>query len=171
LAESSGYLRWALTAYERVVLNDPNNFEAQKALQRVHRALQPDITLLSLQYGGRYESNPLYYLTPHRAEAQAFGSAALVVERTFNGTRWRTNGVAAGLLHQKEGELNYGVAGLDTGPVLDVYPGWALHPAIGGSAAYFDRRFYYAEGSVGATLDNNSNGVYRALQGEAPIAL
>ena len=164
LAESSGHLRWALSAYERVVLNDPDNFEAQKALQRIHRALQPDITLLSLQYGGRYESNPRYYLTPHRGEAQAFGSAALVVERAFNGTRWRTNGVAVGLLHQNEGDLNYGAAGLDTGPVLDVYPGWALHPAIGGSAAYFDRHFYYAEGSVGATLDSNIKGVYRALQ-------
>ena len=164
LAESSGHLRWALAAYERVVLNDPDNFEAQKALQRIHRALQPDLTLLSLQYGGRYESNPRYYLTPHRGEAQAFGSAALVVERTFNGTRWRTNGAAVGLLHQKEGDLNYGSAGLDTGPVLDVYPGWALHPAIGGSAAYYDRHFYYGEGSVGATLDSNINGIYRALQ-------
>jgi hypothetical protein len=164
LAESRGYLRWALAAYERVVLNDPDNFEAQKALQRVRRALQPDVTLLSLQFGARYETDPRYYLPPRRAEGQAFGSAALVVERTFNGTRWRTNGVAAGLLHQYEGDLNYGVVGLDTGPVLDVYPGWSLHPAVGGSAAYFDRHFYYAEGSVGATLDHNSNGVYRAIQ-------
>jgi hypothetical protein len=164
LAERSGHLRWALAAYERVVLNDPGNFEAKKALRRVQRALQPDVTLLSLQYGGRYESNPTYYLTPHRAEAQAFGSAALVVERTFNDLRWRTNGLVGGVLHQKEGELNYGIASLNTGPVLDIHPSWALHPAIGGSASYFDHRFYYAEGSLGATLDSSQNGVYRALQ-------
>jgi len=164
LAERQGKLRWALTAYERVVLNDPENLEAQQSLQRVHRALQPDITLLALQLGGRYETNPRYYLPPRRGEVQGIATASLIVERTFNGTRWRTKGLAGGILHQREGDLNFGVAGVETGPVLDVAPGWALHPAIGGGGAYYDHRFYYAEGSAGATLDSNIQGIYRALQ-------
>ena len=92
LAEESGHLRWALAAYERVVLNDPNNADALSGLTRVRRALQPDTTLLTVQLGAQYESNPRYYLPPHRGEAQALGSAALLDERNLGGIRWRTNG-------------------------------------------------------------------------------
>lgn len=164
LAEQSNHLRWALAAYERVVLNDPDNAEGRQGLQRVRRALQPETTLLTLQAGTQYETNPLYYLPPRRSEWQALGSAALLVERNFNGTRWRTNSFAAGILHAHETELNYGVVGLDTGPVLDVWSGWAFHPAIGGRAAAFDHRFYYSEGAASATFDTNSGGIYRSLQ-------
>lgn len=164
LAEQSGHLRWALAAYERVTLNDPDNAEGRQGLQRVRRALQPAITMLTLQAGAQYESNPRYYLPPRHSEMQALGSAALLVERNFNGTRWRTNSVAAGILHAHENDLNYGIVGLDTGPVLDVWPGWAFHPAVGGSAAVFDRRFYFSEGAVSATFDSNAGGIYRALQ-------
>src|ERR1039458_7332687 len=41
-AEAAGVLRWALSAYERVTVNDPSNAEAQAGLQRVRRKLQPD---------------------------------------------------------------------------------------------------------------------------------
>jgi hypothetical protein len=163
LAEHGGYLRWALSAYERVVVNDPNNSEALTGLTRVRRMLQPDTTLLTVQLGTQYESTPRYYLQPRHDEGQLLGSVALLDERTFNGIRWRTNGVLAGILHSHEHELNYGVMGLETGPVLDAMPGWAFHPAIGGSAAYFDQRFYYSEGSVSGTFDSNTGGVYRAV--------
>jgi hypothetical protein len=164
VAEASGHLRWALAAYERVVINDPGNLAAQSGLQRARRALQPDVTLMTLQLGGRYESNPRYYLPPRRAEAQALGSAALLVERAFNGLRWRTNAFAAGLAHQRESELNYGIAGADTGPVVDILPGWSMHPAIGGRAAYYDHRYYYSEGALSATFDSTLYGIYRSVQ-------
>ena len=163
LAEQSNHLRWALSAYERVVLNDPESVEGREGLQRVRRALQPETTQLTLQAGAQYETNPRYYLPPRRSEWQTLGSAALLVERNFNGTRWRTNSFAAGILHAHETDLNYGVVGLDTGPVLDVWPGLAFHPAIGGSAAAFDHRFYYSEGAASALFDTNAGGVYRSL--------
>jgi hypothetical protein len=163
LAEADGHIRWALAAYERILLNDPNNTEALKGLQRVRRALQPNTTLLTVQLGGQYESTPRYYLRPRTPELQALGSAALVDERNLGGIRWRTDAVAAGLLHAREGELNYGVVGADTGPVLDALPGWAFHPAVGGNVAYFDNRFYYGEGAVSGTFDSSAFGIYRAL--------
>ena len=164
LAEASGHLRWALAAYERVALNNPDNAEGQKGLLRVRRALQPNTTLMTVQFGTQYESNPRYYLGPRRSEAQALGSASLLDERAFNGVRWRTNATAAGILHQRESDLNFGVAGLETGPVLDLLPGWTVRPAVGGSAAYFDRRFYYGEGSASVTFDSSQYGIYRSLQ-------
>jgi len=114
LAETSGKLRWALSAYERVLLNDPSNTEALAGLQRVRRALQPNVTLLTVQLGTQYESNPRYYLPPRRPELEAIGSAALLDERNLGGLRWRTNAVAAGLLHARNSDLSYGVAGADT---------------------------------------------------------
>jgi hypothetical protein len=163
LAEESGHLRWALAAYERVVLNDPNNAAALSGLTRVRRALQPNTTLLTVQLGAQYESNPRYYLPPHRGEAQALGSVALLDERNLGGIRWRTNAVAAGIAHANESDLNYAVAGADTGPVWDALPGWSFRPAVGGSAAYFDNRFYYGEGAVSGTFESVTQGLYRSI--------
>ncbi|HEV7822888.1 MAG TPA: hypothetical protein VGO84_17015, partial [Burkholderiales bacterium] len=163
LAESSGHLRWALSAYERVVLNDPSNAEAMNGLVRVRRALQPSITQVTAQFGAQYESNPRYYLPPHRGEMQALGSVALLDERNLGGTRWRTNAVVAGIVHGKETDLTYATAGADTGPVLDALQGWTFRPAVGGNVAYFDHRFYYREAAVSGTFESVTDGIYRAF--------
>lgn len=162
-AEEAGQLRWALSAYERVLLNDPNNDEAQRGLQRIRRALQPNVTLVTASLGTAYESNPKYYL-PGRGEMQLLGSLELRDERTIGGTRWRTSALAAGQLHGRESDLNYGVAGLDLGPIVDLTPFLSVHPTIGGSIATFDKRYYYSEASVGALFEGNLEGAYRALQ-------
>ncbi len=163
IAEETGHLRWALTAYERVVVNDPNNVEARDGLQRVRRKLQPSFTLMTVQVGAQYESNPNYYLSPRQSEVQALGAVSVLDERVLAGRRWRTNAYAAGIYHPNENDLTYGVAGLDTGPVLDGPGGWAVHPSIGGRAAYFDQRFYYSEGALGVAFDTNASGIYRSL--------
>src|SRR5579885_2107800 len=121
-AEEAGILRWALSAYERVSVNDPGNLEAQAGLQRIRRKLQPDVSQVTLELGGGYESNPRYYIGPRRDEATA-------------------------LFYSQSNDLNYGQATLNTGPVLDILPGWAVVPAIGGTAAYYDHHFYYGEGA------------------------
>jgi len=163
LAEESGQLRWALSAYERVLLNDPNNAEAQRGLQRIRRALQPNVTLVTASFGTAYESNPTYYL-PGRSEMQLLGSLDLRDERNINGARWRTSALAAGQIHARESELNYGVAGLDTGPIIDLTPALSVNPTIGGAVATFDKHYYYSEAAVGALFEGNLDGAYRALQ-------
>jgi len=162
-AEEAGQLRWALSAYERVLLNDPNNYEAQRGLQRIRRALQPNVTLVTASLGTAYESNPKYYL-PGKSEMQLLGSLELRDERNINGTRWRTSALAAGQIHARESDLNYGVAGLDLGPIVDLTPALSVHPTIGGSVATFDKRYYYSEAAVGALFEGNLEGAYRALQ-------
>ena len=163
LAETSGYLRWALAAYERMILTDPNDPDLLKGLQRIRRKLQPSFTLMTVQLGAQYESNPRYYLPPRNSELQGVGSASLLDERTIGDTRWRTNAVAAGIVHQHEGDLNYGIAGAETGPVLDAMAGWSFRPAVGGNVAYFDRRFYYSEATASGTFENYVQGVYRSV--------
>lgn len=163
LAEASGYARWALATYERVLLNDPGNAEAEAGYLRLRRAFQPNITSVTFQMGAGYESNPTYYIPPARGEFQSYAGVSFRDERTLGDMRWRTTGTALGQLHEKEQELNYGYAGIATGPVFDLFPDWRIHPAIGAAAAYFDNHFYYGEGSLGVTIEKSTPNVYRSL--------
>ena len=163
-AEEAGVLRWALAAYERVTVNDPGNSEGQAGLQRLRRKMQPDYSQVTVELGGAVESNPRYYVGPRRTEAVGLASAALRDERAINGMRWRTNGAVAGQFYSQSGDLGYGYAGLNTGPVLDLFSGISMVPAIGGAAAYYDRHFYYGEGAVSTTFEGASQGAYQALQ-------
>src|SRR5262249_45727387 len=164
LAEASGKLRWALAAYERVLVNDPENVEAQAGLQRVRRRLQPNSRQFVAELGAIGESNPRYLPSGARAEAQGLATLSMRDERTIADVRWRTTAAAFGLLHSNEQDLNYGYVGAATGPVLDVGPGLVLHPALGGAATYFDGRFYYGEAAAMATFEDTFQGLYRSVR-------
>ena len=163
-AEAAGVLRWALSAYERVTVNDPGNAEAQAGLQRIRRKLQPDFSQVTLALGTAVETNPRYYLGPRRTEVEGLASAVLFDERAIGGARWRTTGAIAGNIHSQSHDLDYANANLDTGPVLDIFPGWSLVPAIGGAASYYDDHFYYGEGAASLTFEGPTQGAYRSLQ-------
>jgi hypothetical protein len=163
-AEEAGVWRWALSAYERVTINDPTNLEAQAGLQRIRRKLQPDISRVTLELGSAVETNPRYYLGPKRTEVEGLAAAILYDERAIADMRWRTTGAVAGKFHSDSRDLNFGSIALDTGPVLDVFPGWSLVPAVGGVATYYDDHFYYGEGAVSATFEGPTQGAARALQ-------
>ena len=163
-AEAAGVLRWALSAYERVTINDPGNAEAQTGLQRVRRKLQPDFSQVTVELGSAYESNPRYYVGPRRSELEGLASASLRDERALNGVRWRTTGAVAGQVYSKSGDLNYGYAGLNTGPVIDLFSDWSVVPMIGGAGAYYDHHLYYGEGAVSATFERSSQSAFQSLQ-------
>jgi hypothetical protein len=163
-AEAVGKIRWALAAYERVTVNDPGNAEGQAGLQRIRRKLQPDSSQVTIELGGAVESNPRYYIGPRRTELEGLASAALRDERAINGMRWRTSGAVAGQFYSQSGDLNYGFAGLNSGPVLDLFSGISMVPAIGGSAAYYAQHFYYGEGAVSTTFEGATQGAYQSLQ-------
>ncbi len=163
-AEQAGVLRWALSAYERVTMNDPSNLEAQAGLQRIRRKLQPDVSRVTLEFGSALETNPRYYVGPKRTEIEGLAAAILYDERAIADMRWRTTGAVAGKIYSKSHDLDYASAALDTGPVIDVFPGWSLVPALGGAAAYYDDHFYYGEGAASATFESATPGASRALQ-------
>jgi hypothetical protein len=164
LAEERGMLRWALAAYERMLVNDPDNDEVKRGLQRIRRKLQPSVTQWALEVGGIFESNPRYSPTNPNNELQVLGTLGMRDERNLGDWRWRTTGSVAGWWHQKESDLNYAYAGGVTGPVLDVASAYSLHLAAGGGASYFDNRFFYGEAVAQATLEGYLDGAYRAIQ-------
>ena len=163
-AEAAGKTRWALSAYERVTVNDPANAEAQAGLQRIRRKLQPDYSQVTVSLGTAVETNPRYYVGPRRTEVEGLASASLRDERAINGLRWRTTGGVAGQFYSQSGDLDYGYAGLSTGPVIDLFSGISMVPAVGGAATYYDHHFYYGEGAVSTTFEGQSQGAYQSLQ-------
>lgn len=164
LAEAAGKTRWALATYERILANDPNNPEAINGLQRMRRAVQPNNTLWMAEVGTAWSSNPRQDTKSSRGEVQGIASLSLRDERTLGETRWRTTGALFGQYHGRVNDLNYGFAGVNTGPVIDLTPSLAMHPAIGGSVAYLDDRWYYGEGVVSVAFEGNLEGAYRGVR-------
>ena len=164
LAEAAGKHRWALATYERILANDPGNVEAQNGLQRMRRAIQPNNTLWTVEVGGAYSSNPRQEPNKARGEGQALAAVGMRDERTLGAMRWRTTGSAVGIFHGRENDLNYGFAGLNTGPVIDLWPGLTMHPALGGAGAYLDDRWWYGEGTASVTFEGNLEGAYRGVR-------
>ena len=56
-AEQRGELRKALSAYERMVLNNPNDKQARAEYERVKALLEPPQTRYQFGFGGLWESN------------------------------------------------------------------------------------------------------------------
>jgi hypothetical protein len=164
LAEASGTLRWALAAYERILLNDPLNAEARRGMQRVLRSLQPSFTLATLELGTAYESNPRYYLGPKVSEALGLGSLTVRDERYLFDTRWRTAFQAAGQVRTRNDDLSYGFVGLETGPLIALWNDVMFNPALGGGAAFFDNHFYYSEASASGTFESMLHGSPQTLR-------
>ena len=52
-----------------------------RGLQRIRRKLQPNTTLVTVQLGTQFESNPRNYLPPRRGEMQGLASVGLYDER------------------------------------------------------------------------------------------
>jgi hypothetical protein len=145
LAEMKGEYRLALAAYERVLLNDPDNQQAKIGLARMLRLLQPATTRVALTVGTGYESNPANTPSPTKGRAVLFGSLGIRDDRKIGDTPWRSDVLAMGNFVIGDGTLNYGYLGGNTGPVFDLTPDWALHLAGGVAGAVFDRRPYYGE--------------------------
>ncbi len=164
LAEDRGTPRWALMAYERVLLNDPDNFAAKMGLMRVKAAMAPNTTVVTVELGSAYESNPLYYLPGGKSAWLGQGLVSVQDERNINGLRWRTSGAVFGQVNSQYSDLNYAYAGGETGPIFYWLPGLSISPALGGAVSYFNDRFYYGEGSGSLTFEGTQSDVTRGLR-------
>lgn len=158
IAEESGQLRHALAAYERVLINHPDNVEARRGYTRVRRALEPTYTAWRLEVGGEWDSNPLNVATSDEEAASAFVHAAMVNENRFGNRRWRTNVDFDGEVTPDFDELNYAFIGARTGPMMDVGPNLAAIPQIGVGASSLDGEYYFGDVNVGVTLEGQSSG-------------
>jgi hypothetical protein len=165
LAEERGEIRKALSAYERILVNDPENPEVRRALQRIRRALQPDTTQFFFEVGAAYESNPRRVSTGESSDVLALARLTMRDERKVgSGSRWRTIGQLSGDIYFDKGDLSYGYAGGYTGPLIDITPTMAMHAALGGGAAYFDHRLFYKEATANVTFESYLEGAFHTVR-------
>jgi hypothetical protein len=165
LAEEKGELKWALVAYERLIVNDPTNEEAREGLMRVRRKLQPNQTQIFTEFGTMWESNPRRMPTDARGEWELFGRAHIRDERALGDTRWRTTVTAVGEAHRDNQDLNFGYANVMTGPIIDIAGGKvAVHPALGAGGAVLQNRTFFGEVIGALTFESYLEGAYQSVR-------
>lgn len=155
LAEQMGELRKALSAYERVTVNSPLNYEAQAGFRRIARRLQPDITRYTIELGGGWESNPAREPRGGKPDWLGLVRAEIRDERRIADLTWRSIGSAVGEFYKEQGgTINYATAGAQTGPVWDVTPDFALHTALGGGIASYGEHTLHQEAVAVFSLES-----------------
>jgi len=159
LAEQQGELRLALAAYERVLINNPDNEEAQRGFTRVRRILEPPHNSLRVEVGVEWDTNKLNIANWDEETYSTYWRVSGVDERRIGSQRWRTNVNFDGEIVPDIEELNYARLGAQTGPIKDVGPNLAAHPTLGLAVATLDDSYYYAEANVGVTLEGQRDGV------------
>lgn len=161
LAEAVGQPRKALATYERVLLYDPNNAEALAALVRIRRLLQPDTTLVTLETGLGFESNPLQRNSDLESSLKAYAAGRIEDERRFGDTRWRTLLTGNVEYFNDVSELDYGYLGGVTGPILPVGSKLTVNPFAGGGVSFLDNAYYYSEAIAGMQFEGDLQGAYQ----------
>jgi hypothetical protein len=161
-AEAAGKPRLALAAYERILINDPSNGEAQRGYERVRRIIEPGYTVTRLEVGARWDSDPLNqhdFFFSHPEEATAYyGRLMIGNESQFVGHRWRS------ILNVDVEEtpdiedINYEYIGAQTGPILYVGPHTAALPALGVATSWLGGDHYYNEVNLSFGMEGRAGG-------------
>lgn len=158
-----GELRKALAAYERILFVDPDNEEAKAGVRRIQRLLKPDFTDVIALIGAQYESNPQRFNDSFSdtEDYAFFGRVQGTDERRINDWRWRTDGDVFASLHTEFSDIDFGNVGVRTGPVLEIFEGWLLRPAVGGAYAWLDNDKFFVEGSVFLNFEADNGGAFK----------
>lgn len=161
IAEGQGKYRLALAAYERILLNDPDNNAAKRGLIRVRRIIQPPTTRKFVEVGVKGESNAEHVPDPGQFDFLGFGRLRITDERTLGETRWRSEATLYGEAHSEADSLNYASAFGSIGPIFDLGASMlSLRPAIGGGVGVLDGDFYYADVNASATFEGYLEGAF-----------
>lgn len=164
IAEGRGEYRKALSAYERVLVNDPENVAARRGLQRVRRIIQPPLIQKTFEVGGTWESNPMR-IAGGGSDFHAYGNVRIKDEHNFGGQRWRTNLSLYGEGYATFSSMNYASLSGDVGPIVDIPDTmWAVRPAVGAGTAYFNGKVYYWDVNATGLFEGYLNGAYQWLR-------
>ena len=158
-AEEAGQIRLALAAYERVMINDPDNVEARRGYERIRRIIEPPFTTLRTEVGVRWDSNPSSTAFSDEEAYSVFANATLMDERLLGGRRWRSVASFEAEIVPDIDELDHAYLGAQTGPLFHTAPHVATIPSIGAGVAMLDGDHYFSEINAGVTVEGKNSGV------------
>lgn len=156
-AEHAGKLRLALAAYERILINNPDNADAQHGYERIRRVIEPPHTSLRAEIGEQWDSNPADLSANAESDFVTIGRATWVNEREFGNRRWRSVVNFYGELYSDQTDLNYNYLSGSIGPMIDLTPTAAAIPAVGVAISSFDNTLYYSELNAGVTVEGHQD--------------
>lgn len=161
-AEAAGKPRLALTAYERILINDPSNEVARRGYERVRRMIEPSFTVTRVEAGVRWDSNPAnftdtFFFDPPEGTTY-YGKVMVANESEFVGRRWRSIFNLDLETTPEIHDLDYDYVGVQTGPIFYAGPHMAVLPAIGGGAAWLGGDHYFNEVNLSLTLEGRAAG-------------
>lgn len=159
-AEEAGQLRLALAAYERVMINDPENEVARRGYERIRRMIEPDFTTFTVEVGARWDDNARNSDLLEEEAWSAFVNAVLVDERVgIADRRWRSIVNFEGELVPDIDELDYAYLGAQTGPLFYAGPHLGVIPSIGVGTSILDGEHYFNEANLGLTIEGKNDGM------------
>ena len=166
LAEELGLTRKALSAYERILIQHPDNEDAKEGFYRVRRSLEPEFTDITVDLGGRYETNArqLSSRESRKDDFTARAKISVLDEHKVGSTRWRTEASFLGDLHYDVHDLDYARAEVMTGPVVSVGKTLRVHTAVGGSYAVLDKEELLAEAAIKIGIEGILEGALDKLE-------
>lgn len=158
-AEEQGKLRLALAAYERVLINHPENEEARRGYERMRRTIEPAYSFIRTELGARWDSNPENLSTGENEAYTYFGRATLVDERRIGPKRWRTIANLEGEVTPDVPRLDYAYTGVQFGPVLAIGPHLAAIPSLGVGVSTLDDDYFFSDYNASLTLEGRKDGL------------
>ncbi|MDF2994919.1 MAG: hypothetical protein K0R27_556 [Xanthobacteraceae bacterium] len=147
LAETNGKPRWALAAYERVLMLDPTNTEAWQGLSRVRWHMEPATTVWTLDGGVFVDTNPyrtgafdvwgdspnpyLYVFSAYPEKTDTFYLAGVSMrdDRPAGDLRWRTTARVEQQMWVDNSQLDGGYVTAASGPMFQLTPQIAVRLA------------------------------------------
>lgn len=157
-AETEGKLRLALVAYERILINEPDNVEARAGYERIRRQIEPGYTTLRLEVGVRYDSNPQNSAFTDDQEAVSyFAQGTLMDEHRIGDTRYRSTVNIEGEVTPDYNQLDYGFVSGQIGPIIYSGPHFATIPSIGGGIAMLEGDYYFTDLNAGVTFEGKTS--------------
>lgn len=147
LAEANGKLRWALAAYERVLMIDPTNAEAMEGLSRVRWHMEPATTVWTLDGGVFVDTNPyrvgnydpygyspnpylnIFSAYPEKTDTSFVLGLSMRDDRPAGDLRWRTTARVEQQWWVDNTQLDGGYATAASGPMFQLTPTIAMRIA------------------------------------------
>ena len=162
-AERRGELRKALSAYERMVLNDPNNSQARGEYERIKALLEPAQTRFQVGFGGQWESNTNLSDGNGRSDFSGIVTFRVDDDRRLGNQLWRSSLQLYGDAHARTASSDFLYGNASTGPVWLFENGWRMHTFVSAETGFADYDFLFYSAGVGATVETKGTDPLRSV--------